>query len=642
MSWNRIKFYSKYDGAGFSNLKRAEKILIDFDEKKKCNINDVIEFYQIKLYIDNEVFLPQWTSEELENCKSVSKKMWSFIVRFWQNMNSSNFVELFESLECWTVQDSFWELTANLSVYKQISNVSFGSFLANHKVNVRAILYQEKIVNYFAKELCEFLLSYAETAELLLAQYVEKHDREWRSFYFPKSLSLKDKEDVISRYLDSDDPNPNYVSLVLNSRKLEQLDFSVKTRNKARNVEDRLSQEIFNQGPVRKIEVHVTFSDDQDTPIKHFVRDNIEHYSYCTKNIFKINHPYSFLSLFTNLFGYLDEQRCISLVKNQSELDIIEILLMSSRFEYNPGEEFIRKDFLSYSQMCFFDQELFKREGINTEFLIHYYIAKHIENQFGLSGFRFNLPTVGVSYLEKIRMLLAEFDSFMRQFKLYREEGEIDFELFKMSTEPYAFSQIPSFVDNKYCYMKSGPISAVVRLIFSDQSILLYVELFKDKQYSSFCDLILMEDVPYESFHAYQKTGIDHLIKGRYLYIDDKGFVRFSNENQIFILKQLFQKGVLNYWHYGIEFRETIDDMISENSVYVENTLFNKLECDYLNYYLNDREFTDGLKLRNNYTHGTNSDSESEIEKMYYILLRIIVLTLLKVDDDLLLKKNQN
>ena len=101
-------------------------------------------------------------------------------------------------------------------------------------------------------------------------------------------------------------------------------------------------------------------------------------------------------------------------------------------------------------------------------------------------------------------------------------------------------------------------------------------------------------------------------------------------------------KGLLSYWHYDIECREILDDMITEDSLYTESSLFNKLECEYLNYYLNDREFTNGLKLRNRFAHGTNSDSEGEIKHMYYILLRIIVLTILKVDNDLLLKLKTN
>ena len=98
-------------------------------------------------------------------------------------------------------------------------------------------------------------------------------------------------------------------------------------------------------------------------------------------------------------------------------------------------------------------------------------------------------------------------------------------------------------------------------------------------------------------------------------------------------------KGLLSYWHYDIECREILDELIADDSLFTESTLFNKLECEYLNYYLNDREFTNGLKLRNRFAHGTNSDSEVEIKNTYYILLRIIVLTILKVDNDLFLKR---
>ncbi|OJU55150.1 MAG: hypothetical protein BGN96_12505 [Bacteroidales bacterium 45-6] len=642
MSWNRIKFYSKYDGAGFNNLEKAEEILINFDQNKDYNINDIIELYEIKQYVDNDVYLPKWSPEEIENYKFVSKIMRTVIVRFWQKINDSNLLELFESLECWTVQDSFWELMENVSAYKQISNEVFGTLITTCNVNLRAILYREKIVKCFTKELRDFLLLHEETAELILSQYVEKHDREWQDLHFPKSLSLKDKEDIISRYLDTENPNLNYVSLVLNVKKLDHLNISDKTRLKAKNVDDRLSEELLNQGLIFENGVQVTFCAIQDVPFKHSVSDNVECLSYSTEMFFKIDHPFYYLSLFKNLFKYLDGQCGISLVSKQSELDILETIFMSSKFEYKTGMQFTRNDHLSMAQLYLFENELTKKKGLNIEYLIHYYITKHIETQFGLNGFRFNLPTAGTSYLEKIRMLLAEYDSFLRQYKLYCENGEIDFGLFEMSSESYAYKQIPSFIDKKYCYLRSEALNTVIRMFFSDQSGLYYVESFKDKRYSCLHDLILSENVPYDNFLDYQKIGINHLISGHFLEIDEDGFVRFCNTNQIFILKQIYLKGVLSYWHYDIECREILDELIADNSLDTESTLFNKLECEYLNYYLNDREFTNGLKLRNRFAHGTNSDSEGEIKNMYYILLRIIVLTILKVDNDLLLKLKTN
>ena len=52
------------------------------------------------------------------------------------------------------------------------------------------------------------------------------------------------------------------------------------------------------------------------------------------------------------------------------------------------------------------------------------------------------------------------------------------------------------------------------------------------------------------------------------------------------------------------------------------------------------KEFTNGLDLRNKYLHGTNSFSETEHKSDYYTLLKIIILTLLKIEDDILISRN--
>ena len=124
---------------------------------------------------------------------------------FWQKLNDSNLLELFESLECWTIEDSFWEMVENVSAYKQISNTAFNFLISSRKVNIRAILYNEKTVQKFATELRNFLLLYEETAELLLAQYVE-NTIESGNTCISQKLKFKDKEDIISRYLDSENP----------------------------------------------------------------------------------------------------------------------------------------------------------------------------------------------------------------------------------------------------------------------------------------------------------------------------------------------------------------------------------------------------------------------------------------------------
>ncbi|MBE99697.1 hypothetical protein [Flavobacterium coralii] len=101
------------------------------------------------------------------------------------------------------------------------------------------------------------------------------------------------------------------------------------------------------------------------------------------------------------------------------------------------------------------------------------------------------------------------------------------------------------------------------------------------------------------------------------------------------MLGDLYKTEALSYWNYAPGYRAAIDEMIADGLVAVENKLFSRQEQQYLNFYLNKKEFTNGLDLRNKYMHGTNSASESTQRHDYTVLLKIFILVLLKIKDDL-------
>ncbi|RLD57384.1 MAG: hypothetical protein DRJ01_13920 [Bacteroidetes bacterium] len=646
MNPERVYYYSKYDGAGYSNMQLAEKLLANFKADTDFDINDILELYQVKLYIDNEVYkvyLTQWTEEDIIDIKEKCKNIWSVIVAFWNNINSDNISELYTQLESWILQESFWELTAKLSVYKNISKDTFAIIVKAEDIFIRNILYQEKLVKYYGSEIRNFLLDYDKTTELLLSQYVAKKDREHKDLYFPKSLNQEDREVIILSYLDNEDANLNYIRQVLNIKDSAQLSISDKTRLKAKKLEEKQNKEILDTNGGVKFGIEVGFSGLQDEPFVATKEDSTDIYTYGTKYILKEDHPLAYLSHFISLFGFINEQRCISLVSKNSEFSTMEKVFMNASVnEYPVGMAFNRKEFISLGQISLYDKVLIKEDKPNIEQIIKYYIAEHLNKGLNLAGFHFNLPSNGTSYFEKIRTLLAEFDVLLRKYKLYKEEGEIDYELLAMSSKSYSFSQIPSFVSKKYCYLKGDNLNQLNYLLFSDQSGLSYVEPFKSSKYFYLYEILINENVLYDNYKSYQKSKLEYLIEEEYLIVDNNGFLKFKNDNQIFVLRQLYREGVISYWHYSEECRNIIDRMEVEDLVSFEDTLFNKLECNYFNYYLNDKEFTNGLKLRNRFVHGTNPDSENELIYLYYVLLRIIVLTILKIDDDLTLSFNLN
>ena len=70
-----------------------------------------------------------------------------------------------------------------------------------------------------------------------------------------------------------------------------------------------------------------------------------------------------------------------------------------------------------------------------------------------------------------------------------------------------------------------------------------------------------------------------------------------------------------------------------------ENTLFSKNEYDYLNFYLNSK-FSNGLELRNKYAHGTHSTDGSQHFNDYFKFLEILVLIIIKINEEFCLYDN--
>lgn len=79
---DRVKFYSVNDWAGGYQLKKAEKIINNFDKNKKYSMEEVLELYNITKYIDNNLFLKNWNTVYIEKAKDITKEMKSIVFKY--------------------------------------------------------------------------------------------------------------------------------------------------------------------------------------------------------------------------------------------------------------------------------------------------------------------------------------------------------------------------------------------------------------------------------------------------------------------------------------------------------------------------------------------------------------------------------
>lgn len=118
----RVVYYSKSDMMGGYFLSKSENILNDKCEVVINNINDAMELYHIKLYIDNEVYLKKWTNVDVDTFKGVVKKFGTLIGEFISRINNDDFIAIHEELIS-DYEDSFWLSINNLKTFKKLSRI---------------------------------------------------------------------------------------------------------------------------------------------------------------------------------------------------------------------------------------------------------------------------------------------------------------------------------------------------------------------------------------------------------------------------------------------------------------------------------------------------------------------------------------
>ena len=481
-----------------------------------------------------------------------------------------------------------------------------------------------------------------QSAEILLSIYEVKNDFRRGQKFLPKSLTIEDKENIISNYLDSSDVNYNYIGLIQNARTRGDFKISDKTRLKAKRLHKSETEKIFTDKSGMKYGVSVSFPENVTKVKDGFTDDDfVTNYKYSLDFIKQNNNPYPLFKNFKYLFEYLDIQNRINLVSKESQMGVFErIMGVHSQNEYRGGMGFDYLEMTSHVQMVGYNKIVTDLNNSLENILHHVFTSSFQEKYKFADNARFSIPSA-TSYLEKVRLLAPELESALKQFKLFVEDGSIDFELLQISSSPSEIKDIPSLNPNKYIYFNrdNKEMVACSNLFFSDQTLLAYVEPFKEKHYSTFFDLLANEQVNFRNYEEHQKPGIDYLTSKGFIKIESNGIIQVTNPKRVLIFKDLYENEFASYYNYPLDFQKEAQQMHAENIILSESSLFSKPEQAYLNYFLNKREFTNGLDLRNSYLHGTqaNPDEIRKHEYAYFTYLKLLFLIMLKIDDDLLI-----
>lgn len=639
--FNKVVFHSKKDMPGGYNLQKGEYILRTDAKPNYKDISEVLKLHNLKKHPDNDLYLKSWPQDDITSFKQKATEYGKVVGLYLATINDSIVENIYRNTGRNYVH-SLGELVNNQSIFKRNLKIDFSDILKNEPYLIHEILVQKGLVNYYNIEIKPFHFTNSQSAEILPSFYEVKDDCGKNQKSIPKSLTVEEKATIHSNYLDSADVNNNYIALIETGK--TRIDFKVsdKTCQKANRMHKSETEKFFADNNGVKYGVSVSFSEIAGKIKNGSIDENlIINYTYSLDFIKQNSDPYSLLQNCIILFEFIDLQNRINLVSKKNKMDLFErIMGVYSHNEYREGTEFNLLEMASHIQIAGYSKVL-QDIGISIENVLHHVFTLSFQEYYGFaSNARFSIPSV-TTFIEKVRLLAPEFESVLKQFKLFVEEGSIDFKLLQRSSNPTSIRDIPSLNKNKYIYINEDnqEMAGCINLLFSDQTLLTYVEPYKEKQYHTLFDLLVNEQVQYSNYEEHQKPQLNYLINKGLMNIDSYGFIQVTNPARIIILRDLYINEVASFYRYSFELQQEAEKMEAEKILFFDSSLFSKPEQAYFNYFLNKSEFTNGLDLRNSYLNGTQAtpDEIQKHEYAYFTYLKLLILTFLKIEDDLII-----
>ncbi|EMS72218.1 hypothetical protein, partial [Ruminiclostridium cellobioparum] len=565
--------------------------------------------------------------------KSINS-LFSLVAKFFTSIDQNNILEIYKKVS-FVYVDDFWELIEKFKVYNNFTKEGFKEFIYESKVNLSVLLRYKEIIECFGDIIKEYMLNDCTSAELLLDKYEIKHISEPFPLYFPKELNSIDKEKIIADYIDSKNPNLNYLRLMSNIQSnKDKIEISPKTLLKAKKRAEEQESNFFKENSGFSVETSVVFSETQTEAAQVMINEKMIAASYGTRWIADNLDYATLLNNFIHLFEFVDIQMRFQLVSKFNQMGVFErFISMSSQNSYQKGFVFEQLNNLSLLQMLGYYNYLFGI-GVRLEEVIEWFFEEYLLNEFNVKNFIVTMPSSNSTFLEKCTNIMPALEAVLKQFSLFVEEGEVDHELLEIRSDQLIYQNIPSLIEKKYAYGMGDEYKNATFFLFSDQSCLGYVEKL-EPTYNNCYELLSNEKIKISDYNDFFIHNINWLIEHQYLSMDEE-YLTFSNDLLILLLKDLYFNDVITYWNYTEDGKRIMDELECRNVIEFESSLFSRPEQAYINYFLNKRQFNNGIDLRNKYSH--TQPKTGNDEKMYHhdymVFFRLFVLSIIKINDE--------
>lgn len=590
-----LKYFNDSNFELYNNKKFVEKAV---NYKKKINRN-------ISIYFNNEVIL----KEEL---KEIYK-------------NSPEYVTTFLEVV------SYYKLDGKENYFEplliEIPNRHISSILAN-----------KYIVNKYPSIIAKKILKDSKNAEILIKILMLNSD--YVNYFLPdkKFLSLQQINEILLQYIQLKDANPNYLKSLYQEK--FSIEIATRARSMAKEAYDNSIKKMVAQdklsGITTEVQVEITILKNKIINVNDDFKNNKFNRAIQINEDW-LNNSLDFNSILQNfiyVFQLVDNRFRFGAIPTRESEGVLErSFKRQNKNEYFTSSVF-RINEIQYVLLYKVYELYLERKQVNMLEVIRWYLTVFLEDEYKIQNFDLNLIDHNLSKKILNNELHTQFQRLIKMYNLYSKYEEVNLKEVDIETHR-KFNELKSINGIKYIYLKNSELIASSHHLFSDQSVLGILNS-DNKFYKSLENgEIWVKDIK-EDLLSYIT-----LLKNKDLIKINNGLLTISSD-RYFIIKELFFNYTINYYWVSDKEKKILDTMIDKDEVRTSNSLLSEEEVKYFDYYLNDY-FSNGLALRNKYSHGSTGElSEKEHEKNYTLLSYLIVLFIIKINEEFNYKFDYN
>lgn len=638
-----VEYYGEPDLAKGYMIDKAKKVYDELVTGHTIeNINEALEIYNIIKYVKDGTFL-LYLGKDKEGWLKAKNDVANSSVGKYINQHSDILSE-YKEVD-FRYKESFWEIVEKRKL-SAITEKRFKVFLDKLDVFEWKIFTQYNLVKKYDVELREYMLIYPEgSTKLLLDKYLIKHMKEREKSHLPQSLTMEDKEKIISAYLDFDKPNLNYTRLLSYVQNTKEFALDARIKLKAKRVSERLESELFKNGSGHGTDIVVEFKESVEGTVKQYftiskVGTEVDK-EWLESNL---DNP-TLLNNFIYIFEFVNNNMVSNFPYNEIYAGVFERFGFAHEKEYQTCTTFSMRESLSLAQMHVYYTFL-RSKNKELEVIIEWFFNVYLKKEFNIEDFKIKLPPTDNPNFEKCKSIFPTLESIVKKYKFYLEDGYIDEELVQMESKPLQFSDCPSMTKDRYVYIAPENDEARIarNIMFSDQSDITYFPNYGDTQYNTLIERLDADHLYLDDIEDYQKSSLDWLVDHGYVKVNDDNEIVLINRNRTLLYYYIHVNGVVVTSKLSDKLKQEVDKLLYEGKLVSESTLLTRQESDYIDYYLNKSNFINGYDLRNKYLHGTSSghDNENEHYVNYLHALRLLITIMIKINDDLCTSKCNN